>query len=49
MLPTAKKIATKEDKLLEALLAVVDGGPAGAAVVPEGVGAAVVPEGVGQP
>jgi hypothetical protein len=40
MLPTAKKTATKEDKLLEADLVVV-AGPAGAAVLPL-VGAAVV-------
>jgi hypothetical protein len=43
MLPITKKTATKEHKLLEAALTVVDGCPAGAAaVVPEGVRAAVV-------
>jgi hypothetical protein len=43
MLPTSKKTATMEDKLLEAALTVVDGCPAGAAaVVPEGVRTAVV-------
>ena len=43
MLPTSKKTATMEDKLLEAALTVVAGCPAGAAaVVPEGVRTAVV-------
>ena len=43
MLPTFKKTATMEDKLLEAALTVVAGCPAGAAaVVPEGVRKAVV-------
>ena len=46
MLPITKKTATKEHKLLEAALTVVDGCPAGAAaVVPEEVRTAVmVPE-----
>ena len=43
MLPTSKKTATMEDKLLKAALTEVDGCPAGAAaVVPEGVRTAVV-------